>query len=238
MGYSGATLTQVFTRASGADVSLRDVTIAQMGNGARECGWRRAPEARGGFWKKSVSWVLPREKTVSFRLLAEARPVALWRVPHEMGGGDGKVIIERLRISLPYVETFNSKVIKGFVPELRSRYLFSCFGIPMFYVYMLWTFYARFSYSWIRIWLWYRKLFVWWPQRWENNSQPALLTLYLRYSNLDLSIYLSIWLCSYLSICVCDEWLWRTYNIKKNNDIYNSRNRYIKIKQIHTSNKV
>ncbi len=38
----------------------------------------------------------------------------------------------------PYVEkTFNSKVIKSFVPELRSRKCFSCFGIPMFYVYML-----------------------------------------------------------------------------------------------------
>ena len=34
---------------------------------------------------------------------------------------------------------FNSKVIKGFVPELRSRKCFSCFGIPMFYVYMLWN---------------------------------------------------------------------------------------------------
>ena len=32
-----ATLTQVFTCAGGADVSLRDVTIAQMGNGASEC---------------------------------------------------------------------------------------------------------------------------------------------------------------------------------------------------------
>ena len=30
-------------------------------------------------------------------------------------------------ISLPYVETFNSKVIKGFVPELRSRYMFFVF---------------------------------------------------------------------------------------------------------------
>ena len=38
----------------------------------------------------------------------------------------------------PYVEKpFNSKVIKSFVPELRSRKCFSCFGIPMFYVYML-----------------------------------------------------------------------------------------------------
>ena len=31
---------------------------------------------------------------------------------------------KRKCISLPYVETFNSKVIKGFVPELRSRYVF------------------------------------------------------------------------------------------------------------------
>ena len=44
-----------------------------------------------------------------------------------MIGADGKVIIERLCISLPYVETFNSKVIKGFVPELRSRYVFFMF---------------------------------------------------------------------------------------------------------------
>ena len=37
----------------------------------------------------------------------------------------------------PYVEKpFNSKVIKSFVPELRSRKYFSCFGIPMFYVCM------------------------------------------------------------------------------------------------------
>ena len=54
------------------------------------------------------------------------------------GGADGKVIIERLCISLPYVEEpLNSKVIKSFVPELRNRKCFSCFGIPIFYVYML-----------------------------------------------------------------------------------------------------
>ena len=53
------------------------------------------------------------------------------------GGGDGKVSIERWYLS-PYVEKpFGSKVIKSFVPEVRSRKCFSCFGIPMFYVYML-----------------------------------------------------------------------------------------------------
>ena len=37
----------------------------------------------------------------------------------------------------PYVEEpLNSKVIKIFVPELRSK-CFSCFEIPMFHVYML-----------------------------------------------------------------------------------------------------
>ena len=62
-------------------------------------------------------------------------------------GRDGKVMIERWYLS-PYVEKpFNSKVIKSFIPELRSCKCFSCFGIPMFYVYMSWTFYVRFTYS-------------------------------------------------------------------------------------------
>ena len=65
---------------------------------------------------------------------------------HVLGGGDGKVVIERWYLS-PYVEKpLNSKVIKSFVPELRRRKCFSCFGIPMFYLYMLWTFYVRFTY--------------------------------------------------------------------------------------------
>ena len=50
MGYLGATLAHVFMRAGGADVSPRDVTIAQMGNGVTEYGWGHAPETRGGFW--------------------------------------------------------------------------------------------------------------------------------------------------------------------------------------------
>ena len=40
---------------------------------------------------------------------------------------DGKASIERLCLS-PYVEKpFNSKLIKGFVPELRSCYVFFVF---------------------------------------------------------------------------------------------------------------
>ena len=154
MGYLGATLTQVFTCAYGVDVSLRDVTIAQIRNGARECRWRHAPEAHGrfwGFWKIQLS--LPWEKTVGFRLLAEARPVALWQVPHMLWGSEGKARIERMCISLPYVEEpLNSNVIKSFVPELRICKCFSCFEIPMFYLYMSWTYYVRFKH--ISIWQW------------------------------------------------------------------------------------
>ena len=145
MGYLGATLTQVFTRAGGPDVSLRDVIIAQMGNGARECGWRHAPEARGGFggfWKSHLeSWVLPRKNTVDFRLLTEAlRRVHTW-------WGRWKSQNRKNVYLSPYVEEpLNSKVIKSFVPELRN---FSCFEMLMFYVYMLWTLYVRFTYPYL-----------------------------------------------------------------------------------------
>ena len=66
---------QVFTRARGADVSLRDVTIAQMGTRATECGWCHSPEARGGFleiWKSQLVEFCRPKKKGDFRLLAEA----------------------------------------------------------------------------------------------------------------------------------------------------------------------
>ena len=65
------------------------------------------------------------------------------------GGGGGRWKSQnRKNVYLsPYVEEpLNSKVIKIFVPELRSRKCFSCFEIPMFYIYMLWTLYVRFPY--------------------------------------------------------------------------------------------
>ena len=46
-------------------------------------------------------------------------------------------------------KSVSSKVMKSFVPELRSCKCFSCFGIPMFYVYMLWTFYVRFTFPYL-----------------------------------------------------------------------------------------
>ena len=66
-------------------------------------------------------------------------------------GADGKVVLERLCISLPYVETFNSKVIKGFVPELRSRYVFFVFRdsyVLCIYMNILCTFHMAISWLW------------------------------------------------------------------------------------------
>ena len=122
----------MFTRAGGADVSLRNVTIAQMGNGARECGWRHAPEAREGFWEfwksqlAELSSASGEDGWLSLARRSQASGLVAGTT-HVGRGADGKVIIERLFISLPYVETFDSKVIKGFIPELRSRYVFFVF---------------------------------------------------------------------------------------------------------------
>ena len=139
----------------GADMSLRDVTMTQMGNGARECRWRHALEVCGGFggfWKKSVSRVenwTPNEKDW-LSGLAEARRICVLRAPHEMGGGRWKSQNRKNVCLTPYVEEpLNLKVIKSFVPELRSRKCFLCFEIPMFYVYMLWTFYVCFAYPYL-----------------------------------------------------------------------------------------
>ena len=71
---------------------------------------------------QKVSWDLPRWKKVDVRSLAEA----LWQVSHVVWGR-WKISIERWYLP-PYVEKpFNSKVIKGFIPELRSRKFFFVF---------------------------------------------------------------------------------------------------------------
>ena len=56
---------------------------------------------------------------------------------------DGKVSIERWYLSPCVEDPLESKVIKSFVPELRSRKCFSCFGIPMLSIY---GHYERFAY--------------------------------------------------------------------------------------------
>ena len=98
----------------------------------------------GGFWKSQLSWELDSEREGWLSLARRSQGAT------NVGGGggaDGKASIERLCLS-PYVEKpLNSKVIKSFVPELRSRKCFSCFGILMFYVYIIWTFYVLLAYS-------------------------------------------------------------------------------------------
>ena len=103
-----------------------------MGNGARECEWRHACAEDFGDLRKVKVEFLPRKKTIDFR-----------SSPRPCGGcctwwwADGKVVIERLCLSFPYVEKlFNSKVIKSFVPELRSRQVFFCVSGFLCYLYM------------------------------------------------------------------------------------------------------
>ena len=134
---------------AGADVSFIDVKINNvMHRKVNDAMYRKRTEDFGRFEK--VSWV---EFCLGRRRLAFACPSKpgqwLCGACHTCWGGYGKVIIERLCISLPYVETFNSKVIKGFVPELRSHYVFFVFRdscVPMIYT---WTFYVRFTYPYL-----------------------------------------------------------------------------------------
>ena len=120
-------------------MSFTDVTIKIPDRGCDQgWEWRHVLEAWAEIWEKSVSWVLPWEKTVDFRKLAEALcQVCTWF------GVDGKVSIERWYLS-PYVKIpFNSKVIKSFVPELISR----VFRVSGFQCSMniLWTFHIFIS---------------------------------------------------------------------------------------------
>ena len=129
MDYLGATWTQVFTRVRRADVSFRDVKIKITDRGM----WMTSctGSERGGFggiWKKSVELrTRHRTRRVDFRGLQRPDEFARYGRRTKWEGEEGKARIERMCISLPYVETFNSKVIKGFVPELRSRYVFFVF---------------------------------------------------------------------------------------------------------------
>ena len=96
--------------------------------------------------KKSVSWVESCLERRQLSFVCSRRPCdgchTCWV------GGRWKSLNRKNVYLSPYIEEpLNSKVIKSFVSELRSRKCFSCFEIPMFYLYMLWTFYVRFTHS-------------------------------------------------------------------------------------------
>ena len=87
----------------------------------RGCEWRHAPKACAedfwGIWKKSFE-LRTRLRAERVDFWGSSRRICALRAPHVLGaGGDGKASRE----------TLNSKVIKGFVPELRSRYVFFVF---------------------------------------------------------------------------------------------------------------
>ena len=91
--------------------------------------------ARGGFWgfwKKSLRSCLGRR-----RLTFACSPRC-----HKWFGEDGKVSIERRYLSTYVEKPFNSKVIKSFVPELRSR---KCFCVSGFLCY-IYEHYERYEY--------------------------------------------------------------------------------------------
>ena len=106
-------------------------------------------EERGGFWDfEKVSRVETRHRTrrVDFRGSQRQDEFACYGRRTRWGGCRWKSQNRKNVYLSPYVEEpLNSKEIKCFIPELRSRKCFSCFEIPMFYVYMLWTFYVHFT---------------------------------------------------------------------------------------------
>ena len=127
------------SRTHGADVSFRDVTIRIPDRGynqGRE--WYQAPELWAEIWEKWVEFCLGRTRLIFASSLVSGAHVVWdrWKSQHR------KIVYLSPHVEKP----FNSKVIRSFVPEQRSRKCFSCFGSPMFYVYMLWTFYERFTY--------------------------------------------------------------------------------------------
>ena len=102
-------------------------------------------------WKKSVCWVFASKEESWLSELAEA----LRRVPH-LVGRRWKSQHRKIVYLSPHVEKpFNSKVIKSFVPELRSRKCFFVFRDS--YVIYIWvmnilcTFHV-FMYGYVTLW--------------------------------------------------------------------------------------
>ena len=131
------------SRARGADVSFKDVTIKIPDRGYNQgCEWRQALEASAEIWEKSVSWVPAGEEEGWLSGLVVARRI---RALVGLRADDVKAVsIEGLCLFLPYVEKpFNSKLIKSFIHELRSRQVFFVFR-DSYVIYVrswtLWTF--------------------------------------------------------------------------------------------------
>ena len=152
------TWVQVLTRARGGCVVHRCQNKNLIERLTSGCEWGHAPEARARrilrILKKSVSWV---ESCLGRRQLTFACSRRPWTGVARDGAGRWKSQNRKNVYLSPYVEDpLNSKLIKSFVPELRSRKCFSCFEIPMFYVYMFYEHYMYVSHISVS-WLWYTR---------------------------------------------------------------------------------
>ena len=138
--------------------------------------WRHAPEACvedfSGFEKSQLAELRTRLRTgrVDFRSLAEA----LCRVRMFFLGGRWKSHHRKIvHLSSLCRKTFNSKVIKDFVPELRSRYVFFVFRdsnvLCIYVMNILCTFHISVS------WVWYM---------WSLRSLVSIIFFYFFCSQL------------------------------------------------------
>ena len=156
MGYLGATLIQVFTRARvewTCHSEMLQWLIWETGLASANNVTHRKRAEDFGILKKSVSGI---ETCLGRRRLAFAcsrRPwagVAWDRCRWKSQNG------KNVNLS-PYVEEpLNSKLIKCFVPELSSLTCFSCFEIPVFYVIYIYEHYMSISHIHIGLWYTYR----------------------------------------------------------------------------------
>ena len=106
-------------------------------------------EDMGRFWKSQLRWG-------EDGWLSLARG-GLGLVSREMGGRWKSQNRKIVPLS-PYVEKpLNSKVIKSFLLELRSRKCFSCLEIPMFYLCGHSMYVSHIAIS----WLWYSCICLW-----------------------------------------------------------------------------
>ena len=122
-----------------------DVTIHRDKTGDKVRVTSRTGSARRFVWEfeERESWKLDTKREGSIFVLAGGRRTcALWGLPETGATRDGgrsswgpneQDNIEDY-VSPPYVETFNSKLIKRFRTWTRSRYVFSNSKIPMFFI--------------------------------------------------------------------------------------------------------
>ena len=154
MGYLDATLTQVFTRVHGADLVTHRCHNSPDGKQGYEVWMTSRTESARRILEilKKVSgdknWT-PNEK--GWLSLAHG---GLGQLSHKMGGRWKSQNRNNVYLSPCVEEPLNSKVIKSFVPELRSRYVF--FEFRDSYVLSLWTFDVRFIHSHIMAMVQYR----------------------------------------------------------------------------------